>query len=157
MVGIDSTIPEWQAAVLEQSEYTQIMRHQDACLTLQTVEVALGYNAISRILGDTPKPVLEDSIPRNVAMEYLHVDQALVLEYGADGRLLEYHDNYESLDYYVRNANTKSIECWVGSSGDNPDEWYGLDEVVIPEKADFRCYTADMSAGAIVPDSWARH
>ena len=154
MVGIDSTIPEWQAAVLEQSEYTQIMRHQDACLTLQTVEVALGYNAISRILGDTPKPVLEDSIPRNVAMEYLHVDQALVLEYGADGQLLEYHDNYESLDYYVRNANTKSIECWVGSSGDNPDEWYGLDEVVIPEKADFRCYTADMSAGAIIPDSW---
>ena len=154
MVGIDSTIPEWQAAVLEQSEYTQIMQNQNACLTLQTVETALGYNAISRILGDTPKRVVEDSIPRNVAMEYLHIDKALVLEYDQDGRLLEYHGNDESLNYYTRNPNTKSIECWVGDVGNNPDEWYGLDEVVIPEKANFRCYMADMVAGNIVQGSW---
>ena len=153
MVGIDSTITEWQAAVLEQSEYTEIMRHQNACLTLQTVQDALGYNAISRILADTPKRVLDDSIPRNVEMEYLHVDKAVVFEYDADGKLLEYHDNDATLNYYTRNENTATVECWVGSSGNNPDEWYGVD-VVIPEGADYRCYTADMVAGSIIPGTW---
>lgn len=42
MVGIDSTITEWQAAVLEQSEYTEIMRHQNACLTLQNCTGCVG-------------------------------------------------------------------------------------------------------------------
>lgn len=71
----------------------------------------MGYNAISRILADTPKRVLDDSIPRNVEMEYLHVDKAVVFEYDADGKLLEYHDNDATLNYYTRNENAATVEC----------------------------------------------
>jgi hypothetical protein len=77
----------------------------------------------------------------------------VVFEYDADGKLLEYHDNDATLNYYTRNENTATVECWVGSSGNNPDEWYGVD-VVIPEGADYRCYTADMVAGSIIPGTW---
>jgi hypothetical protein len=64
MSGLDSTVSEWQAANLEASAYAELMRVPYKSVTMELVEEAYGYNAMSVLLGNTPQKMsLESGSP----------------------------------------------------------------------------------------------
>jgi hypothetical protein len=54
MVGVNSTLSNWQAATLEASDYVQLMGMTPVSnITRQLVENAYGYNAVANLVGAT--------------------------------------------------------------------------------------------------------
>lgn len=51
MVGVNATIPEWQAAELENSAYMRLMSASVEDITEELVEEAYGYNAMTRAVA----------------------------------------------------------------------------------------------------------
>ena len=153
MVGLNAAIPEWEAKNLERSAYTEIMRHQNACLTIDAVHEAYGYNAVSRILSDTPKRF------ENVGGYLAKLTQTQMLssgifEYDDNGELLGWHNSQAATTYVPRSPDAVSYECLLGEISTDVDEHYGSAPVNIGTNVEFRCYTADLAVGVIQPNSW---
>lgn len=153
MVGLNANIPEWSAKNLEKSGYTEIMRHQDACLTVSGVSDAYGYNAVSRILSDTPKR-FEDVGGMIAKLTPTQMLNSVIFEYDEEGVLLEWHNSRQATTYAPVNPSAHSYECLLGTSSDAVDEHYGNADVNIGTNVEFRCYTADLVVGEIQPNSW---
>ena len=65
MIGIDSTVPEWNCENLEASSYTELMRAFYRDVDIDLVEKAYGYNACSVVLANSPlKVTLENNAPK---------------------------------------------------------------------------------------------
>jgi len=60
MTGMHATLPEWQAAHLENSWYTYLMRNTFGNFTSDDVIRAYGYNAMSVLSGMSPMPPRKD-------------------------------------------------------------------------------------------------
>ena len=54
MSGVNSLVPQWGAAQLEASAYTDVMRARWDQVTIEKTEATYGYRSLSVILADTP-------------------------------------------------------------------------------------------------------
>lgn len=90
--GVHSTLPEWRADRLEASAYSRLMGCKDVeVLTEAEIEQGLGYNLYSQLYGKTPVTSLLVAGTRQVNLPPAGYGTCLILEYNAQGRLLNSH------------------------------------------------------------------
>ena len=113
MIGAHATVPEWQAAQLELSQYPAVMRTMYEDLTLNQVVNAYGYNSMSQICGNTPQRLENGRALLPLGLR----ENSTVYEYGINGELLGivYHSSGEYYEPY--NPNTALVEVIYGHGG----------------------------------------
>lgn len=140
MIGVNSTVAEWQAANLEASAYTDIMRSNHQDITLEKIQSAYGYNSLSKLLGDTPQKTELISSLQTVQLPYNLQSNATIYEYDVDGYLLGYYHQSSGYDYSSPNVNTKLVEVISGRGTNEPDVRFGTDHIELPTVDNYRVY-----------------
>lgn len=144
MVGSQATVSVWKAAALEESMYPAIMRAPNMTVTRAMVEAAYGYNAISKLLADTPQKVVNAN--RWVELPFGLRGESTVYEYDVNGLLLNWYINVNVQWYVTRNINCKYIEAYAGRGGRRNSTIYGEDAEV-SKLYNYRCYICDLVNG----------
>lgn len=150
VIGTEATVSVWKAAALEDSMYPAIMRAPDSTITRKMVEDAYGYNAISKLLADTPQKVVNAN--RWVELPFGLRGQSTVYEYDANGILLGWFINTNVQWYVARNVNCQYIEAFVGKGGRTSSTVFGGDAQV-STIYNYRCYVCNMVNG-FPDDRW---
>jgi len=151
MVGVDSTVPFWRAEALEASKYVEFLSRRYDEVQFIDVQQAYGYNALSVILGNSPKKPIVSGAVRYIDLEVGQITNSTCFEYDANGRLLEshYHDTGET--YIAQNINTRLVEVLPGKGDYLSHDVYGQTGLALPAKGDFRVYMCFLNEG--VPDN----
>lgn len=145
MIGEDS-VSIWQAAELENSPYVKIMGMEAGDITRQVVEDAYGYNAISRLIADTP---IKLPVPNSgwVKLPPGQWTESTVYEYNAEGKLIGWHIHDNSLQYPIRDPLCRYIEAYAGRGGVGLSTVYDQKVVTLEKGVDYRYYVADIRNG----------
>lgn len=150
IVGTQATVEKWKAATLEESQYPAIMRALNGTITRKMVEDAYGYNAISKLMADTPQKVVNAN--RWVELPFGLRGESTVYEYDGNGLLLGWFINTNVQWYVARNLNCKYIEAYAGRGGRQNTTVYGAD-AVISDLYNYRCYACEVFNG-VPDDKW---
>lgn len=143
LVGADSTLPEWQAANLEQSAFSRLINAKPEHITRALVTDAYGYNAASRYLGDNYLPVQSDTDGnRYCELSHLMMQGCTVFEYSASGTLLGYyvHNLYLGPVYTCKHAETAFCEPIEGIGGKDLDIEFGFEMSPVAAEYQYRYY-----------------
>ena len=146
MVGVDAVIPEWTATQLEDSAYTELMRTPYSEINIDLIERAYGYNAVTKIIGDTPTKTRLFNSVQVVELPIGLYEKSTIYEYDANGVLLEHHHHMLGTVYTARNNQTRIIEGVAGLGSHEPSVIYGLDNISLPSTYSYRvymCYLVD--------------
>lgn len=153
MVGVNSTVPEWKAENLEASAYVALMSSQRNAITIQEVQDAYGYNAISKLVADTPTPIRYYNSKPVIDIGVGLQANSTMYEYDINGSLLEWHLTAQSDVYICANDNTKLVEGISGVGTDQPDTVFGTDDIILPSYDNYRVYMCYIDSG-IPNDKW---
>lgn len=154
MVGIDATLVNWRADTLENSAYTEIMRSKSINVTKQLVQDAYGYNAISKLIADSPLPVQVTGLTRHVTLpEGLRVNST-IFEYDINGKLLERHWHINDPDYFPLNPATEMVEGIMGLSHSDIDMVFGESTSLLDSTLTYRMYKTRIIAGQVQWNDW---
>jgi hypothetical protein len=150
-LGIDSTVDVWRAPSLENSDYIRLMDAEVAQITLDLVESAYGYNAISRLIGDAPT-LLE-------ANPWVELDAALqanstMYEYDVNGVLLGWYPHVLGAEYSPVYPGAKLIEGIVGNGALAIPQVMGQNNVPIVPGLSYRFYIAPIDLGVVQTNHW---
>ena len=144
IVGIDSTIPEWRAAALESSLYTQLMA-TDSPLTLKSsIPALLGYDSIANLVGTPWVPV-----ESNVALVPLgYQTYGTAFEYDTYGVLLGWR-TYTAVDTYVPfYFGCTAVEFVSGTGQLAQDYTYSNAAKTLDPTVGYRFYVSGVELGA---------
>jgi hypothetical protein len=120
MSGLHSNVPNWQADTLESSPYVGIINAGYTTeVTQQEVQAAYGYNAISKLTGDTPLLVKQLGQGPGVVFPVGLQNTSTVFEYDTNRKLLGMYNHTAGAIYYPVNAGCYLIEAIVGTGGTN--------------------------------------
>lgn len=150
LLGFDATVPEWHAAHLEQSPYVDLMNWRLNNIDPTLVQMAYGYNAMSRLLGDTPvKTRIENNWPVVTLPPAVQGD-CTVYEYDENGLLLGWYYSTSHSTYLCQHSQTKLVELIAGQGDDKLDIVYGHDHSPIDKRFNYRAYLCKLtSAGPL--------
>lgn len=151
MLGIDSTVINWRAEVLENSDYTRIMRSRSNDVTRTLVQNAYGYNAISVIGGNTPQETYDFSGLKAVDVPYILQKGCTAYEYDEDGILLGWYYHAGGIRYTCDSNDAHLVELIAGKGGNWLNEVYGFVSAPYAKEIDFRVYQCSRVAG--MPDN----
>lgn len=142
MVGVNATVANWQAAVLEASAYPEIMRQPLANdITNLMVQNAYGYNALSKVIGDTPTFSRVYSNQTIADIPYALEANCTAFEYDANGLLIGFFQHKFGQTYPCSTSFANLVEFISGQGGQLLDETYGQKQVAIIPGANYRYYT----------------
>jgi hypothetical protein len=147
MLGTQSTVSVWRADYLENSAYTALMRNPVACLPQEQVEAAYGYNAISKLVGNTPAFTRDESQQTVVDVPYLLQQNAVAYEYDAQGHLMGFYQTPGGSIYACANTNAALVEMIAGVGDTQLDELYGTNNITLAAGVDYRMYTCPITNG----------
>lgn len=154
MTGLHAVVPVWQAHHLELSQYTEIMKSDWGKITRSLVQEAYGYNALSVLLGDTPRRV-------RVASGQLVVDvpaglqgNCTVYEYDADGLLLGWDYNGTDDLYSCVHPNASAVEMIYGHGSRQLDLRQNVNSGPYEDKYNYRFYRSKFN-GPISDGVWS--
>lgn len=145
MMGTESTVSEWEANNLELSKYTEIMRMVGRDIPKVTIQDAYGYNAISKLVGDTPQYFSPDDNWIELPIGLWH--NSTVYEYDVNGKLLEFHQHGAGRQYVPRNASCRTIEAIVGKGGESLSTMYNQSNAKLIKDINYRFYVCTVSDG----------
>jgi len=148
-MGIDSTIPEWKAENLENSDYTRLMRQYGTYIDNDMVTDAYGYNAIANIIGKSPLDAYTDTGTLIVTLPVGFIKGATVYEYDALGLLLGFYQHGSGSFYPTRNTNTAFVEAFVGTGARSMGMDIGKSIIGRVAGAGYRFYTATKIDGVV--------
>lgn len=149
--GIDSNVNNWKAEQLEMSHYSQVMAYKTNSIPADIVEKALGYNAISCLLGQTPTfarpvPEAQGSNLREVVVPYGLQENSTIFEYNQEGQLTGWYPHVIGPTALCNDNQTRLVEILSGTTGLNLDENYDLVGPIDP-KASYRFYVSPIVQG----------
>lgn len=147
MVGNDSNVSVWEAESLEASGYTQIMRQVQGGITREMVQQAYGYNAASKLLGDTPKPVEIFSGQKQVTIPEGLRGCCTVYEYDAEGKLLYFAPHTVDNTYSCQSPAAAFAEVIYGIAGDTLDIVDNSTSGTLNPLHNYRFYSAPSESG----------
>lgn len=147
MVGIDATVVNWQAATLEESMYTKIMRSPCSEVTNPVAEQAYGYNAIAKYIADTPSRTQDENNRKVVDVPYKLMYGCTAYEYDVDGHLIGWHHHYVGPKYYCQSNDAEYVELIAGIGGNILDETYGASVAPMKKKNTYRVYMCQAFGG----------
>ncbi len=145
-MGIDSTVSNWRAEVLENSAYTKLMGAQPTQINRQMIQDAYGYNAISKIVGNTPAKTFVNSSRQEINVPYGLQNGATAYEYNSDRLLTGFYFHPQGSVYAAADPSTAYVEMISGTGSDTPGVVFGTDNIPLPNYADFRVYVCTMTA-----------
>lgn len=148
MVGLNAVVPNWTAANLELSAYTKIMRSEIIDVTKQMVEDAYGYNAISKLIADTPRFVETINGQPGVKVPHGLFTNSTAYEYDENGKLLGWNPHPVGTAYFPYAAGAKLVEMVTGLADNFLDEVFGLTVQMLNPSYEYRMYICDIIAGA---------
>jgi hypothetical protein len=154
LLSIDSVVDNWTAATLENSAYAAVMRASSANMDLGLVQDAYGYNAISKIMADSPLFTKKVTSKRVIDLGYGLQVRSAAYEYDDNGLLLGYYQHSQGNVYVCRSDSARLVEMAVGTLGTRLDDVYGEATVAIDETADYRFYTCGIEFDGTVNNHW---
>jgi len=155
MVNVRATLPEWSAAALEMSKYSELLGTQYGRLSSNLVRDAYGYNAMTQVMANTP--VLLTASP--VSNPYAVLSPSLrenvqVYEYDTDGLYLGTYYQSGGNRYIARNANAAIIEAYSGKASKTPNYKFGNDDVTLNINYGYRVYVAKWDGVTVDKATW---
>lgn len=152
--GLDSVVPEWIAKNLETSWYVYLMRCWESEITSDRVISAYGYNAISKLVAESPLKV----IPEGDGHKYVELGWGLrkastMYEYDQDGLLLGFYHHHTGNRYFTQNENCALVEGIMGYGSSQPTIWFGKDDVELDPLVGYKFYVSDVVDGETV-NNW---
>lgn len=153
MLGTVQKLYLWRAEKLEASMYSRLMSSLVTDIDDDRVIEALGYNAISKLFGDTPVKLPLSEPNRAIELPKLMHENATVYEYDQHGNLLEYHYNVSGGEYIARNALTVYFEALRGEATNTPDVQFHSERFTLPVECNWRLYRAHITGG-ILDNLW---
>lgn len=146
MIG-EASVSVWKAANLENSQYVKIMGMKDGSITRSVVEEAYGYNAISRLIADTPFKV---EVGNNgwIKLPFGLTSMSTVYEYDNAGLLIDWYIHDNSIQYPIRNPGVcKYIEAYAGRGGVGLSTVYNKPTLKLEKGVDYRYYASEVRNG----------
>ena len=147
MHGIHSDVANWKAPVLEAAPYVDIMRSEWKDVTKTKVEGAYGYNAISKLLADTPSFVHLNSNQKVIDVPYGLQSRSTGYEYDVNGLLISWHPHLAGKVYAAREDKANQVEMICGDGSDILDEIYGERLSTLDPRYSYRFYTCPIVNG----------
>lgn len=147
MVGLNSTVSVWEADSLESSGYTELMRQPQGGITREMVQRAYGYNALSKLLGDTPKKVELFSGQKLVTIPEGLRGCCTVYEYNVLGRLLHYAVHTVDNTYSCQSPDATFVELIYGLGGVSLDAVDNTVTGMLNPVHNYRFYTSAFAVG----------
>lgn len=148
MVGANANVREWQAANLEESCYTAIMRASGEKISQKLVQCAYGYDAIASLIADTPQiPVTLASGKKGVEPHWRLRHDSTFFEYDRKGRLIDFRYQDTAHPYHNRHEHTGYVEALVGKGDKNSGTEYARHSTPIFREKTHRAYICDIVAG----------
>ena len=146
------SLDRWNVKYLEGSDYVKLIESNPLDLTRAKVENAYGYNAISKLLGDTPSRVKIDQGRKYIDVPRGLVTRSTAYEYDQYGMLLEFHQHDTGTKYFCYNQDTEIVEMISGMGSHQPDVIFGTDLIPLPNYYNYRVYYSHMDNGVSVED-----
>ena len=138
LLGRDSVVDEWRADNLENSPLMRLVSWRDYNIPREMVEDAWGYNAVSKMVGDTPSKVELYNNQRIVKLPLMLRRYVTAFEYDNDGLLIGWYNHVGGSHYKVRDSRTASVELIGGVVGNVVDEYYNVRSVTSDEWVEFQ-------------------
>lgn len=145
MLRTTDGVDVWRAANLEKSAYPALMRAEQDTITRQMVEDAYGYNAISRLIGDTPFKITASQ--KWIELPFGLIGLSTVYEYDQGGRMIGWYLHDNSIEYPVRDDRCRYIEAYVGVGGVGLSTVYNQKNVTLEPGVDYRFYISNIING----------
>lgn len=151
MVGADANVPEWQAANLELSGYTEIMRSSVDQITPRQVQDAYGYHGVVNQIAKTPQiPHTLPSGKKGVIPPWRLKWDATFYEYDRKGRLTAWYYKPEAKNYLTQHETTGYVEALVGRGGLRTSTEYNRSETEVDTDKRYMTYVCGIKGG--LPD-----
>jgi hypothetical protein len=150
-LGINSTVQNWRAPTLEDSEYVDIMDSLAGNVTLDMVETAYGYYEIGDILA--PSPILMNgadwiSLPPGL------MNNATMYEYDTNGHLLGWYPHVTGPQYTPVYTGCALVEGMVGPGSSTLSQVMGQNSVPVSANLSYRFYIAPVVNGIVQTGQW---
>jgi hypothetical protein len=149
MLGLDSTMSYWRAPNLEANMYAFMMQDFQGNFTVEQVQEGYGYNAISKLVADSPIAVTNQNGNKVVVLPAGLQTRATIYEYDVNGLLLGYYQTSGTIHYSCRNASCAFVEGRVGTGGPNLTTVFGVKPFNINPDWDYFCLKAQVWNGTI--------
>jgi hypothetical protein len=154
LIGDNATVSSWKASVLENSDYPRIMEQPTlSTVTRQMVQSAYGYNAMSKILGDTPAKVSLQNGQKMADLPRGLYENSTIYEYDVNGLLLGWYYHSVGTKYVATNAACDLVEGISGKVDRLLDEVYDTQNQTLDPKLNYRMYICDKLNG-ISQNNW---
>lgn len=154
LLGIDSNVPFWNAAELENSSFCKIMRSHSNKITHDLAIDAFGYNAGSILLGDTPKKPYDHQGNKVIDLPVDLRTLSTAYEYDTDGKLIDSYPISIMDKYVVKNSNCSLVEVLGGSSNIQTGDIYANDTLPIDTSREYRVYLGYMVGDELIENPW---
>lgn len=148
LLGINSTLTEWRADNLEASGYVRIMRAADKDITPALVQNSYGYNAVSKLVADTPTRTEQAQVGTVANLPVALGENSTAYEYDKDGVLLGFYRHNLGNVYRAVINECALVEAVVGLGGNSPSITYDRPEQVYNPKFNYRFYTSPIRNGS---------
>lgn len=156
-IDLESNVPNWRADYLETCDLNKIMSHTSYCIDNLTVANAYGYNATSKLIGDTPNKLevqstlLTCKIPSGLqkARTIYEYDNTGTLIGKRDGITAHNGDTFSSLL-----SNSSFIETLSGIGGNLLYDNYDKDTLTLDSDSTYRMYICDIDEHNEILYNW---
>lgn len=155
LTGVDANVDIWHAVSLENSFYPKIMDAYGPQVTFDKVQYGYGYNAISRLIGDSPQTVQSVNGRRVVVLPPGLRATSTIYEYDANGRMIDYYHHTSGREYTPQNPQTVLIEGIVGLGKYKINTRFRETVVVLTPGLNYRFYCTPIRDGIVQHDEWA--
>lgn len=154
LIGLDSTMPYWNAPFLENCGYVRLFGESYRNISQSMIEDALGYNAISRILGDTPQTGNNTGGKKSFRLPPAMAEKSTVYEYNEAGDLLGYYRSSYTDLYISVNADCYMIEAIAGHGSNSLNGVYGTNNITLPTKHSYCVYFCYLKSDGQPSQNW---
>lgn len=141
MTGERSTVPEWTGSGLEQGAVMSFTRSQFKGIGRQQASLALGYNASTRVVSETPVKASFVEGGRGVLVPSTYQPTFTAWEYDANGKLLGYHNQFNTPYYNPFDKDCVLVEFTFGKQGRKLNYVVTNVDVPLDCSLDYRVYT----------------
>ncbi len=152
MLGLDASLPYWNAISLEKGDYTSLMRAPDTALQRPLVERTYGYNATSVIIGNTPSLTYLESGRQQISVPIGLWTNSTAYEYDSEGLLLGYYYHREGTLYNTVNDSARLVEMISGRGSHRSAVVFGVDDISLPIGDSYRVYYSHYFGGLYMED-----
>lgn len=145
LTGQRANMPEWSASELEKGPVQTFIRQQAKGITVEGISKALGYNALTRVMSDSPRKVTYGPGQRGIRVGDPYQASYTAWEYDENGYLVDYWHLTNAPYFSPRHDRCKLVEFTVGKYGRKMDYVVSQSEVKLRPGYDIQVFYSKYS------------